>query len=66
MATLGDRIRGKRAENRWTQVELARRAGINPKTLIFVERGKCEPKHRTVSRLARALGVTLDYLENGT
>lgn len=65
MPTLGDRIRGKRAERDWTQEELARRAGLNPKTIGFVEADKCDPKHGTVARIADALTVTIDYLVHG-
>jgi transcriptional regulator with XRE-family HTH domain len=63
--TLGDRIRGKRAEQRLTQAELARRAGLNPKTIGFIEGGKSGGMYDSISRIASALGVSFEYLETG-
>lgn len=63
--TQGDRIRGRRAEQRLSQVELARRAGLNPKTICLIETGQSGGMHASLRRIADALGVSLDDLKPG-
>ena len=46
-----------------TQEQLAERAGINVKTIQGVEQGRTEPELRTMRKLARTLGTTMDALE---
>jgi transcriptional regulator with XRE-family HTH domain len=65
-ATMGSRIAGRRVENRWTQDQLAERAGLSPKYLSRVERDHVNPGAALLSRIAEALGVTMDYLNNGS
>jgi len=53
-------LRSWRKSKRWTQAELARRAGVSMFTVHFLEdvqRGQT-PKPETRERLARALGIT--------
>lgn len=69
---LGQRVRELREAKGWSQEELARRVGLNPKTIYNYEagaRGVKEPPLSTVKALANALNVTLEELlaepENG-
>lgn len=50
-------IRAIRAYRGLTQAEVAARAGIHPGTLGRIERGKLDPRLRTMARLGYALGV---------
>ena len=61
--TIGERIKALRHKKGWSQRELARLAGIRRATLIDLETG-ASPGTRTdiARRLAKAFGVTLDYL----
>jgi transcriptional regulator with XRE-family HTH domain len=63
--TMGDRIRGKRNELRLTQEQLAQRAGLNPKTIVWIEGGKTGGLYSTVQAIAAALDVSVGYLERG-
>jgi DNA-binding SARP family transcriptional activator/DNA-binding XRE family transcriptional regulator/DNA-binding transcriptional ArsR family regulator len=57
-ASVGGTLRGHRERRRWTQPELARRAGIGVRTLRNIERGTGgRPRPDSVRRLADALGV---------
>ncbi len=60
---LGDQIRIARRERRWSQRELAERAGISPRTLIKVERGDATVALGTVFELAALTGVPLFHAE---
>ena len=60
-----DRIRGRRNELNLTQRELATRAGLNPKTIVFLEGGKTGGLYTTVQAVADALEVSVGYLEHG-
>ena len=46
---------------RLTQAELAARAGISTYLLATIEQGKRRPNWKTLTNLAQALGVTLEY-----
>jgi transcriptional regulator with XRE-family HTH domain len=62
---IGERIARLRKEKGLKQGDLARLAGIPLSTLNYVERGIRQGDGlsiATAKRLARALGVTLDYL----
>jgi transcriptional regulator with XRE-family HTH domain len=63
MTTFGDRLASKRQEKGWSQRELARQAGVSHTIVADVEKGA----RRSIStdaakKLARALGVSVDYL----
>jgi transcriptional regulator with XRE-family HTH domain len=64
--TIGERITHLRLRKGiLTQAELARLAGVPLSTLSYVERGLRDGAGLSVAtaqRLAKALGVTLDYL----
>jgi transcriptional regulator with XRE-family HTH domain len=64
-ATMGSRIAGRRVEQRWTQEELAERAGISSKYLSRVECDNANPSVDVLSRIAVALETTMDILNRG-
>ena len=63
MTTFGERLAGKRRERGWSQRELARHAGVSHTIVADVEKGA---RHAistdAAKKLARALGVSVDYL----
>jgi transcriptional regulator with XRE-family HTH domain len=60
---IGKRIRDLREERRLTQRELARRAGLTPSGVGFIEHGQTRnPSAETVVTIARALGVPVEEL----
>lgn len=60
---IAERLEACRRQKGWTNAELARRAGLNQTLLWKILEGQ-RPKISaiTVKRLARALGVSTDYL----
>lgn len=60
--TFGTVIRQVRRESRWSQEELAGRAGLNRCYLGEVERGEAVPSLETLFKLARAVGLPLSTL----
>jgi transcriptional regulator with XRE-family HTH domain len=62
---LGERVRELRTGRGLSQVKLARACGITPAHLSRVESGSRDPSARLLARLARRLGVSVDYLESG-
>jgi transcriptional regulator with XRE-family HTH domain len=63
MSELGKRIQNGRIMRMWTQVRLAREAGVSPTTVSGVETGKIgRPHFGTLNKLARALGVAPEEL----
>jgi len=65
MAVVGGRIKERRAELGWTQEQLAQKAGISKSFLSELENGKRSVSADNLLDLARALGVSLDYLMTG-
>ncbi len=61
----GLRIRELRGRQRWSQEELAFRAGMAASYLSDVENGKKELCLRKMNKLAKALDVSLAYLMRG-
>lgn len=55
--SLGERVRSRRLQLRMTQVELARRAGINQGYLSEIERDSRRPSKQTINTLAIALDL---------
>jgi transcriptional regulator with XRE-family HTH domain len=53
---LSDTVRRLRAEQAWSQRELARRAKLSNQTIVNVENGR-DPSMATLGKLARAFGV---------
>jgi len=63
--TMGERIASLRKKNALSQAELARRANIGQSTLHGYESGARSAQGMSVEvamRLAKALGVSVDYL----
>ncbi len=60
---LGEQIRIARRGRRWSQRELAERAGITPGTLVKVERGDLSVRLGTAFELAALLGVPLFHAD---
>lgn len=57
-----DRIRALREMHRWTQADLAERAGVTRQLVGAVEAGRHQPNVGAAIGLARALGVTVEVL----
>ena len=53
-------MRVLRAENQWTQAELAGRIGVSRQAIIAVENGKYEPALPLAFRIARAFGKGIE------
>jgi transcriptional regulator with XRE-family HTH domain len=60
---LGERIRLARRGRRWSQRELAERAGITPGTLIKIERGEPSVRLGTAFEVAALVGVPLFHAD---
>ncbi len=61
-AGLGQRIRQARKKKGWTMAELARRSGVSKDNVWHVERDLVDPRSSRVVAIARALGVSADWL----
>ncbi|WP_244668333.1 helix-turn-helix domain-containing protein [Bacillus sp. NTK074B] len=55
-------LRLRRSEMGYTQAELEERAGLARTTISNIERGKRTPESYTLSKIAIALGISLDRL----
>ena len=53
----GARVRALRAERRFSQAELAERAGLSEEWIRRMERGQASPSFQTIQSLAEALGA---------
>jgi len=61
--TLGERIKLVRDQRGWNQQELARRAHVRPALISELEgERKTDTTGSVLRRLARTLGVSVDYL----
>ena len=65
MAGVGERIKARRLELEWTQDQLAQKAGISKSFLSDLENGKRSVGAENLLDIARALGVSIDYLMTG-
>jgi len=63
---LGDRIRMHRARLRMSQGELAKKVGISLTWMNSIECGHADPRATHLKAIAKALGVTADYLLGST
>lgn len=59
---IADAVRRLRLQNRLTQVELARRAGIPRASLALMESPRGNPSMTSVLQVAEALGISIDDL----
>ena len=62
---LGARIAALRRAAGWNQAELAKRLQISPSAVGMYEQGRREPSAEILVRMAKALGVSVDYLLTG-
>lgn len=61
--TFGERVTALRTQKAWSQPELAAKAGIPYMTVWRIEANKHRyPRLDIAAKLARTLGVTLDFL----
>ena len=60
--TLGERIKQMRKRNGITQSRLGGLAGLTGDWICNIECGRRKPNVTTLSSIARALGVTTDFL----
>jgi len=65
MTTVGQRVKQRRRELGLSQDALAQRAGISKSFLSDLETGKRSLGAETLLDLARAMGLSLDYLMTG-
>ncbi|MBO0922552.1 helix-turn-helix transcriptional regulator [Cellulomonas sp. zg-ZUI222] len=65
MHPVSERIRDARERSGLSQADLARAARMHPSYVSHLERGVRGPGDGALERLARALGVTTTYLEQG-
>jgi transcriptional regulator with XRE-family HTH domain len=64
MANVGERLESIRRLRMWTQVRLAREAGVSPTTVSAIETGKIgRPHFGTLNKLALALRVAPEELQ---
>ena len=66
LSAIGDRVRASRRRRGYSREELAYRAGLSWAAISQVETGRrANLRPSTLAALARALGVTIDYLVAG-
>ena len=64
MANVGERLESIRRLRMWTQVRLAREAGVSPTSVSAIETGKIgRPHFGTLEKLALALRVAPEELQ---
>jgi transcriptional regulator with XRE-family HTH domain len=56
-------LRDTRLRLALSQRDLATKAGVAPKTIVDLELGRQEPRLRTIRRIAEALGVEVDQID---
>lgn len=61
----GKRIKKEIKEKGTTQKETAAKAGISRSYLHGIKSGIFDPSMKTLARIARALGTSVDYLKRG-
>ena len=61
---IGQRIRDARIAKHWSQARLSEEVGQSQTTISSWERGRTEPSRSDVERVARALGLPREALEN--
>src|SRR5262249_12400770 len=65
MSSVGERIRGRRTELGWTQDQLAQKAGVSKRFLSDLGNAKRSVSADNLLDIARALGVSVDFLMTG-
>lgn len=59
-----DKVREHRAELGLSQIQLAKKAGIGFRSVVFYEAGERFPHYAQLYKLAKALGVSTEYLKD--
>ena len=59
---LGENLKKIRISKEITQIEIAKKLGVNRSFVSNIENGKNNPTLSTITSLARALGVSADEL----
>ena len=65
LVRFGENVRNAREERAWTQEKLADRADVDQTFISGIERGARNPTVITISKLAKALGVSAAELCGG-
>jgi DNA-binding XRE family transcriptional regulator len=60
---LGKKVRALRKLKRWTQADLAKRAGLAPRTIHNLEVGMYVPRASTLRSLDEIFGDTIEHIE---
>lgn len=58
----GEKVRELRNKNGWSQEELAKKLGVNPRTIFTYENGTYPRYQSTYEKLAEIFDVPVDYL----
>lgn len=59
------KIKKKRMEKGWTQLTLSEKSGVPQPTISEIEQGNRKyPRHESIRKLAKALGVDIEELED--
>lgn len=58
---IGAKIKSLRKKKGLKQIELAKMAGISNTYLSDIEKGRTEPSIKTLTKIANALGVEIDW-----
>lgn len=61
---IGEKIRQRRQELRWSQRELAEKMGYTHSTITRIENGKIDMPQSKIAQFADVLGVSVGYLMN--
>ena len=59
---IGVRVFELRGQLGWSQMKLAKEAGVSHTTIVHVETGQVEPRLSTLRRLARGFGISVEEL----
>lgn len=59
---VASRLKRLRAQRGFTQMQLAKQAGVSPTTVRSLELGRSKPQAATIQALADALGIEFDDL----
>lgn len=61
---IGEKIKQRRAELKWSQRELAAKMGYNHSTITRIEAGKIDIPQSRIVQFSEVLGVSVAYLMN--
>ena len=57
-----NRLRVLRAEQRWSQADLARRLGVSRQTINAIENGRYDPSLPLAFDIAKVFGLTIEEI----